>query len=81
MVKDQGTTTFKTVGDLKQGLQGLSDDTILGFSQIGQQEQAIGQQDQSLGSVEGISMVQDGDRVTFGAVQQGGSDASSLSPS
>lgn len=80
MVQNQGTTTFKTVGDLKQGLQALPDDAKLAFGQIGQQEQA-GQQEQSISGVEGISMIQDGDRVTFGAVQQGGADASLASPS
>ena len=71
MAQDQGTT-FKTVGDLKQGLQGLSDDAKLSFGQAGQQqEQAAGQQEQAIGDVEGITMVQDGDRVTFGMVQQG----------
>lgn len=81
MVQNQGTTTFKTVGDLKQGLQALPDDAKLAFSQIGQQQEQAGQQEQSIGDVEGISMIQDGDRVTFGAVQQGGADASLVSPS
>ncbi|USN14093.1 hypothetical protein PAPPERLAPAPP_04190 [Brevundimonas phage vB_BpoS-Papperlapapp] len=70
MAQDQGMTTFKTVGDLKQGLQALPDDTKLSLGQIGQAEPVGEQQEQAIG-VEGISMVQDGDRVTFGAAQQG----------
>ena len=74
MAQDQGTTTFRTVGDLKQGLQTLPDDAKLSFGHIGQQQEQAGQQDQSISDVEGISMVQSGDRVTFSAVQQGGAD-------
>ncbi|UTC29372.1 hypothetical protein BAMBUS_02900 [Brevundimonas phage vB_BpoS-Bambus] len=74
MAQDQGMTTFKTVGDLKQGLQALPDDTKLALGQFGQSEPTAEQQEQAL-DVEGIAMVQDGDRVTFGAIQQGAETA------
>ena len=68
MAQDQGMTTYRTVGELKQGLQAFPDDTRL---TLGQQTQAGAQQEQAGESVEGVSLIQDGDRVAFGAIQQG----------
>jgi hypothetical protein len=64
--------TFNTVGDLKQGLQGIPDDVKLGFGAL-DQSQAGG--DGGGGSIGegvpgGISMIHDGDRVTFAGLDQ-----------
>lgn len=60
--------TFNTVGDLKQGLQGIPDDVKLGFGAIDQsQAGAVSEGDTGLG---GISMIHDGDRVTFQGLDQ-----------
>lgn len=74
MAQDQGMT-YRTVGELKQGLQGLPDDAKL---TLGQQSQAGDQQEQAIDAMEGVSLRQDGDRVTFGAIQQGGESPSAV---
>lgn len=66
-------TTYRTVGELKQGLQAFPDDTRL---TLGQQTQAGEQQEQAGDIIDGVSLVQEGDRVAFGSIQQGADSGS-----
>lgn len=65
MAQDQGKT-FNNVGELREAIQALPANTKLGF--INQQQSQSGLQSGSVESdqgLDGISMVQHGDRVSF----------------
>lgn len=70
MAQDQGKT-FNNVGELREAIQGLPADTKLGF--VGQQQSQSG--DGGTGNVDavqgldGIAMIQEGDRVSFSSVK------------
>lgn len=66
MAQDQGKT-FNNVGQLRDAIQALPADTKLGF--IGQQQSQSGGAVESDQGLDGISMVQHGDRVSFSSAR------------